>query len=246
MSRYYERIMSDHKRGYRPPWQITRNLFLGDEEVETLLVRLRRISPEEPPRKVALAARDRLLIESLIFSGLRNSELCGLRIADTILGTGQSVFLVRRTPRQDRTVYVPQALSTLVADFVRDHRAALVHSLQKKTPRGEPLLVNDRGNPFDRTTLYRRVVAILTTAGFGDRARAQLLRHTYGYLAYKRSGGNLLFIQRQMGHAHPMVSSVYAQFVDEDYSQIADRVGQSSSDLPSATPSQKRKSHAGH
>ena len=106
--------------------------------------------------------------------------------------------------------------------------------------------MNDRGNPFDRTTLYRRVVTILTAAGFGDRARAQLLRHTYGYLAYKRSGGNLLFIQRQMGHAHPMVSSVYAQFVDEDYFHIADRLGQSPQEVQPAQPSKKRKSNARH
>jgi integrase/recombinase XerD len=172
-----------------------------------------------------LAARDRLLVESLLFSGLRTSELCGLRIADTIVGTGQSVFVVCRTPRQDRTIYVPRHLSLRVQEFVRSHRPCLAREAEKASRRSDSLLVNDRGKAFDRTTLYRRVVAILTAAGLGDRARTQLLRHTYGFLAYKRSGGNLLFIQRQMGHAHPMVSSVYAQFVDEDYAEIADRVG---------------------
>jgi integrase/recombinase XerD len=236
--------MSDQKRGFRPPWQITRELFLADQEVETLLQRLLCVPPHASERQTALAARDRLLVEALLFSGLRNSELCGLRIADTVVGTRQSVFLVRGTPRQDRTVYVPQHLSALVEQFVRAERPCLVRSPGKSARGHEPLLVNDRGKPFDRTTLYRRVVAILTAAGFGARAGAQLLRHTYGYLAYKRSGGNLLFIQRQMGHAHPMVSSVYAQFVDEDYAQIANRVGQTKSDLPSAPPKRKRKSHA--
>jgi integrase/recombinase XerD len=236
--------MTDPKRGYRPPWQLTRNLFLGEDEVQTLLDRLRNVPEPPSPRRAALAARDRLLVEALLFSGLRNSELCGLRIADTVLGTRQSVFLVRGTPRQDRTVHVPQALSALVTDFVRTRRPTLSQTPHRKPRPDESLLVNDRGKPFDRTTLYRRVVTILTAAGFGDRARAQLLRHTYGYLAYKRSGGNLLFIQRQMGHAHPMVSSVYAQFVEEDYAHIADRVGQSPPDPQSAAPSRKRKSHA--
>ncbi len=77
---------------------------------------------------------------------------------------------------------------------------------------------------MERTGLYRRVVRILTTAGLGDRASVQLLRHTYGYLAYKRSGGNLLFVQRQLGHAHPMVTSIYAQFVEESYEAIAEMV----------------------
>ena len=42
--------------------------------------------------------------------------------------------------------------------------------------------------------------------------------------AYLRTGGNLLFVQRQLGHAHPMVTSIYAQFVDESYAALADRV----------------------
>ncbi len=209
-----------------------------------MLQHLRQSQSRDSERKEALAARDRLLVEALLFSGLRNSELCGLRICDTVVGLGESVFQVRGTPRQDRTVFVPDHVSALVRDFVSSHRPRLAQSTGKSARKDEPLLVNDRGKPFDRTTLYRRVVAVLSAAGFGDRARAQLLRHTYGYLAYKQSGGNLLFIQRQMGHAHPMVSSVYAQFVDEDYAEIANRVGQTPLTPPSSKPSQKRKSHA--
>ena len=104
------------------------------------------------------------------------------------------------------------------------HRVILAGSQSSGDSGKQPLLINDRGRPFDRTSLYRRVVRILEAVGLGDRASVQLLRHTYGYLAYKRSGGNLLFVQRQMGHAHPMVTSVYAQFVEESYAEIANRV----------------------
>jgi integrase len=68
------------------------------------------------------------------------------------------------------------------------------------------------------------VVKVLTEAGLGDRASVQLLRHTYGYLAYLRTGGNLLFVQRQLGHAHPRITSVYAKFVDESYPDLAERL----------------------
>jgi integrase/recombinase XerD len=222
--------MSDRKRVFKPPWKITRNMFLSEEEVAGLLRRPRTLR-DGGPRHAALAARDRLIVEALLFSGLRNGELCSLRVDDTIVGTGQSVFLVRGTPRQDRTVHVPQSLSQLVKDFVHVHRGHLVRSKPSEAPPIDALVVNDRGKAYDRTSLYRRIVGILASASLGGRATAQRLRHTYGYLAYKRSGGNLLFVQRQMGHAHPMVTSVYAQFVEEDYSKIADRLGQ-----PAATP----------
>jgi integrase/recombinase XerD len=234
--RYLERIMSDQKRYFVPPWQVSREMFLGEQEVEQLRRHLQPSAGNDSPRQSALAARDRLLIESLLFSGLRNSELCGLNIDDAVVDTRQSIFLVRGTPRQDRTVYVPRSLGLLVKEFVRSHRPQLVRPTDARSPVSDRLLVNDRGKPFDRTALYRRVVAILTAAGLGKRASVQLLRHTYGYLAYKRSGGNLLFIQRQMGHAHPMVSSVYAQFCEEDYSEIADRVGQAPASSSTATP----------
>ena len=105
-----------------------------------------------------------------------------------------------------------------------------VSALRAKTQ--IPLVLNERGKPYERTGLYRRVVRILTEAGLGSRASVQLLRHTYGYLAYKRSGGNLLFVQRQLGHAHPLVTSIYAQFVDEPYARLADAVGGSSTGGP--------------
>jgi integrase/recombinase XerD len=162
-----------------------------------------------------------------LFSGLRNSELCHLRLADTIAGAGRSVFVVQGTPRQDRTVYVPQAVSDLVEDYVGDARRSSLPDGVAPDDVAQPLIFNERRRPFERTGLYRRVVRILQAAGFGQRASVQLLRHTYGYLAYKRSGGNLLFVQRQLGHAHPMVTSVYAQFVEEDYNRIADLVGPS-------------------
>lgn len=231
--------MRDQKRGFRPPWHISREMFLSEAEVEQLRRHL-QAAKSESPRQAALAARDRLLIEALLFSGLRNSELCGLQIDDTVLGSSHSVFLVRGTPRQDRTVHVPESVNLLVRHFVDSHRPHLVRATEIQNPTHGPLLVNDRGNTFERTSLYRRVVAILTAAGLGDRASVQLLRHTYGYLAYKRSGGNLLFIQRQMGHAHPMVSSVYSQFCEEDYSEIADRVGQASTSLTIKTSPPRR------
>ncbi len=218
--------MSDQKRAFRPPWEITREMFLSEEEVERLLGRVRSASNEVRQRQRALAERDRLIVESLVFSGLRNSELCRLRIRDTVVGTGESAFRVRGTPRQDREVYVPKELSLLVGEFIETHRPVLAKGRAGRDARNETLLINDRGGPFDRTSLYRRVIRILEGAGLGDRASVQLLRHTYGYLAYKRSGGNLLFVQRQMGHAHPMVTSVYAQFVDESYAEIADRIAQ--------------------
>ena len=206
------------------PWRITRAMFLEEYEVDSLLARL--------AGRVAEAAADdlgprvdELIVQALLFSGLRNSEFCQLKLADTIVGTGKSVFLVRGTPREDRTVFVPQAVSELVRRFVAEIRPRCLPDGASSRDHSLPLVLNERGKPYERTGLYRRVVRILSDAGLARRASVQLLRHTYGYLAYKRSGGNLLFVQRQLGHAHPLVTSIYAEFVEEPYDKMADAVG---------------------
>lgn len=207
------------------PWEITRGMFLSEEEVDGLCRHLRRRGEAALPKERPAAVTDRLIVEALIYSGLRNTEFCNLRVVDTIMGHGESSFHVVGTPHQDRTVYVPHDLSSLVRRFVRDVRPRLLAGDTDPDDIEQPLVVNERGKPYERTGLYRRVVRILTEAGLAERASVQLLRHTYGYLAYKRTGGNLLFVQRQLGHAHPMVTAIYAQFVDEPYSQLADVVG---------------------
>jgi len=209
----------------KPPWELTREMFLSEREVETLLRFLKRRVTLDSVDEREHAATDELIIQCLVFSGLRNSEFCRLRVSDTIAGGGESIFRVYGTPRQDRIVHVPDSVSSLVLDYVERIRPSALPEGFDPSDDSQPLVVNERGRPYERTGLYRRVVRILNEAGFGERASVQLLRHTFGHLAYKRSGGNLLFLQRQLGHSHPIVTSVYAEFADEDYGRLANIVG---------------------
>lgn len=206
----------------REPWVLTRDMFLDEPEAERLLARLRARESQAVDDDRDSAFVDRLIVESLMLSGLRNSEFCALKVGDTIVGQRESVFTITGTPREDRTVYVPASLSQLIRQYVADVRPRLLPEGVSPRDHSQALLINERGRPYERTNLYRRVVRILTEAGFGDRASVQFLRHTYGYLAYKRTGGNLLFVQRQLGHAHPMVTAIYEQFVEQSYAELAD------------------------
>ncbi|MBS0205999.1 MAG: site-specific integrase [Planctomycetes bacterium] len=207
------------------PWEITDDMFLNEDESTRLLADLAQRETEADSESRSTAAVDRLIVELLLYSGLRNSELCRLRVMDTIIGHGESALKVCGTPKQDRTVYVPQATSRLIQRFVDQVRPDCLPAGSDAGDLRLPLILNERGNAYDRTALYRRVVRILTQAGLGERASVQLLRHTHGFLAYKRTGGNLLFVQRQLGHAHPMVTAVYAQFVNHPPAELAELAG---------------------
>ncbi len=214
-------------------WQLTPEMFLSPQEVDTLLEHVRLACRHASGQALVGAELDRVIVEGLLFSGLRTTEFCRLRVADTIVGQGRSVFVISDMPGRDRTVHIPREVSWLIERFHTRVRPALLPEDVASDDPAQPLLFGQRKNPMERTGLYRRVVRILTAAGLGSRASVQLLRHTYGYLAYLRSGGNLLFVQRQLGHAHPMVTSVYAQFVNESYEAMAEQVYRRAPNMPS-------------
>ncbi len=203
----------------REPWKISREMFLSEDETQTLLNHLRHREETADDDDRIAALTDRVIIETLLFSGLRNSEFCQLHVGDVSSDRKSSTITVRETPRQNRIVHVPQSLIDLIRRYLRETRESA-----SSRDAQQSLILNDRSKPYERTALYRRVVRILTDAGLAERASVQLLRHTYGYLAYKRTGGNLLFVQRQLGHAHPMVTAVYAEFVPFKGDELADRI----------------------
>jgi len=209
---YYFRNRTDLKGKYvTEAWTLTEASFLKLEEVSLLLQRIRERERAESSHPVFLT--DRLIVEGLLFSGLRNTEFCSLALGNTVVGRKQSIFVVAGTPKQDRVVHVPDFVSDLVKRYAKEVRPGLLREEFSPDDPAVPLLLNERGRPYERTALYRRVLRILADVGFGARASVQLLRHTYGFLAYKQTGGNLLFVQQQLGHAHPMVTAVYADFV---------------------------------
>lgn len=215
------------KKASKPqsPWDITSDMFLSEQEVADLLKFVRDRQTDAAGDGRTRATVDRLIIEILLFSGLRNSELCHLRVCDVLVGKSQSAIRVMGTPKQDRWIYIPANLFHEIEQYIHDVRPGCSNEDQPSKDDDQVLILNERGRPYDRTALYRRVVRILTEAGLKDRASVQLLRHTYGFLAYKRTSGNLLFVQQQLGHAHPMVTAIYAQFVEFSYSDLANRVG---------------------
>jgi integrase len=226
----------------RSAWEISREMFLSEQEIEALLEFVRRDRTELAVADRRAVQLDRLIIETLLFTGLRNSEFCRLTLGDLNVEPGGAHLTIRQGDAIDRVVYLPSAVALLLEDYRRATRRGLLPPDVDEADPLQPLVFHERRRPFERTGLYRRVVRVLTEAGLGDRASVQLLRHTYGYLAYLRTGGNLLFTQRQLGHAHPIVTSIYAQFVDESYSRLAEML--IASPASETTPEEARPANA--
>jgi site-specific recombinase XerD len=203
---------------------VKREDVLSEREVLSLVSHIEKAAVGANIAGATSRQVDEIVIVTLLFSGLRNSEFCGLAVRDLVCSDGEWSFQVRSERGAGRVVHIARSVGEKVAAYVDGLRARLLGEGGAADGPAGPLFVNERGRAFDRTSLYRRVVRVLKDAGFGDRASVQLLRHTYGYLGYLRTGGNLLFVQRQLGHAHPRITSVYARLVEESYADLAERV----------------------
>ena len=209
----------------RLPWEITREMFLSEKEVDRLLSHLDERVSKATHGDLVAAETDRVIVVTLLFSGIRTTEFCSLLVSDFVTTSKESSLIVRGRTKAGRTVFLPGRVAQLVRRYIAETRPAFLPDEISRRDTKQALVFNEHRRPYERTALYRRVVRILTEAGLGARASVQLLRHTYGYLAYLKTGGNLLFVQRQLGHAHPMITSIYAQFVDESYADLADMLG---------------------
>jgi integrase len=180
-------------------------------------------TPDEVRTFIAhLDGRWRPLFLTAVFSGLRASELRGLRWGDVDLVRGE--LHVRQRADRYRTIGRPKSeaaergvpLLPMVVNVLREHRLAC--------PKGEQDLVfpNDAGNVYDHASIIKRgLVPLMVKAGLVDaKGKAKYtglhaLRHFYASWCINRrvDGGlelPLKVVQARLGHASiQMTADVY-------------------------------------
>ena len=145
---------------------------------------------------------DQFIVELLLASGLRASELCELNIEDLPQPHGKDGLFVRNGKgKVKRSVMVSEKAVSLVAKWLKYHRA-------KARPR-QPLLVNERGGRFSYGSLYSKIARIGEQAGIG-KLHPHMLRHTYAMRLYSAEH-DLRAVQDQLGHSDPKITAIYAR-----------------------------------
>src|SRR6202142_622545 len=134
-----ELISSDPSLNLESP-KIRRSLpgYLRLDEVEKLL--------SQPDEKTPLGLRDRAMLEVLYSTGLRVSELVGLRVLDL----DRSAGFVRCIGKGDKERIVPigKKAIALVDRYLRDSRPRI--SGKSKQPSAPTLFINRRGGSLSR------------------------------------------------------------------------------------------------
>ena len=155
---------------------------------------------ESPGEQSLLARRDRAMLELLYGSGLRASELVGLRPADVDL---QAQILVCRGKRdRQRLVPIGDAARRAVTEYLERARPRLVRGADPGV-----LFVNSRGRRMDRQALWRIVRTRARAAGLRG-GFPHALRHSFASHLLE-GGADLRSVQALLGHADIGTTEIY-------------------------------------
>lgn len=177
---------------------------LNEEEVEALL--------KAPDINVALGLRDRAMLEVLYASGLRVSELVGLRVTEVSLSEG----VIRVTGKGSKTRLVPMGEVAVewIARYLKESRPEI---LQKRL--SDTLFVTQRGGAMTRQAFWYLIKRYALLAGITKHLSPHVLRHAFATHLLNH-GADLRVVQMLLGHADISTTQIYTHVARERLKQL--------------------------
>ncbi len=170
---------------------------------------------QAPDIATPLGVRDRAILEVLYASGLRVSELIGLKPGDLDLEVGLLTCLGKG--RKERLVPVGGVALRWVARYLREVRPRLSKDV------GDPsLFLNQRGRRLSRMGLWSIVRRHAVTAGVEGVLTPHVLRHSFASHLLER-GADLRSLQAMLGHADISTTQIYTHVTRERLRKLYDQ-----------------------
>jgi len=181
--------------------------YLTPAQVEALLA--------APDVVTARGLRDRAILEVLYATGLRVSELIGLRARDLDLEVG--VLTCFGKGRKERLVPMGGEARRWVVRYLDDARPELAGERA-----AAELFLNHRGGRLTRMGLWGIVRRHAVTAGVQATLTPHVLRHSFATHLLER-GADLRALQAMLGHADISTTQIYTHITRERLRKVYDQ-----------------------
>ena len=177
---------------------------LSEAEVETLL--------DAPDGETPQGVRDRTMLEVLYASGLRVSELVGLKSMQVNLDMG--VVRVLGKGSKERLAPLGEEAIAWIQRYQREARAQILGG-----KRSEALFVTARGGPMTRQAFWKLVRRYALAAGIARAISPHTLRHAFATHLINH-GADLRVVQLLLGHADISTTQIYTHVARERLKQL--------------------------
>jgi integrase/recombinase XerD len=183
--------------------------YLSVEDVDTLIA--------QPDVTTPRGLRDRALIELLYATGMRVSELIGLRPADVNLEA--SYLTCTGKGDKQRIVPIGDEAAQWVQKYLREGRGALLG--RRSSAR---LFVNARGGGpgLTRVGFWKILKGYARKAGLRASISPHMLRHSFATHLLER-GADLRAIQMMLGHADLSTTQIYTHVLEQRMLAVYDK-----------------------
>ena len=181
--------------------------FLSIDEVDLLM--------EQPDVSTPLGLRDRAMIELLYATGMRVSELVGVRTSD--LHLKEQYLTCIGKGNKERLIPIGEQAAHWVDRYMRDGRRTLLRG--RSSPR---LFLNGRGGPLSRIGFWKILKGHGRRANLPRTLSPHVVRHSFATHLLER-GADLRAIQMMLGHADLSTTQIYTHVLEARMRTIYDR-----------------------
>ena len=172
---------------------------LSEADVEALLA--------APDVATPLGMRDRAMFEVLYASGLRVSELVGLKVFEVNLDAG--VLRVLGKGSKERLVPLGEEAVDWVRRYMKEFRPALL-----KKNSSDHLFITGRGTGMTRQAFWQNIKRYGRRAVPGKHFSPHVLRHAFATHLINH-GADLRVVQMLLGHADISTTQIYTHVARE-------------------------------
>ena len=182
--------------------------YLRLEEVDRLL--------EQPDLRTPFGVRDKAMLEVLYSTGLRVSELVGLRVGDLEMKMGCLRCIGKGN--KERLVPVGRKAIEAVQNYLSEARPLLLRK-RRPGPTAPYLFINRLGGKLSRVGVWKILSDYGRRAGLRARLTPHKLRHSFATHLLE-GGADLRSVQLMLGHADISTTQIYTHVVEERLKHI--------------------------
>jgi integrase/recombinase XerD len=181
--------------------------ILNQGEVDRLI--------SQPDSSKARGQRDRAMLEILYATGLRVSELVGLKVLSVNLEAGYVRTLGKGS--KERAVPIGEKAGEAVKHYLANGRLQLA-----KHTNSPYLFLNSRGHPLTRQGFWKIIKKYGREAAIGKKITPHGIRHSFASHLLE-AGADLRSVQVMLGHADIATTQIYTHVTRERLKELHEK-----------------------